>query len=163
MPPLLPSSGTIDMATVRSWLGTGATGMNDYAVRRVRADSKGIQLSQNPISMDDLHGAFVRTSGEYTDATGYVYSYLTTTISPASTNFNNITTGGTYACGDGSSWNGSLNGPIAMYNYGQLYVKIETGTSVVTQIYYKAYAPNVRAIRHRNSSGSWTVWEYFTF
>jgi hypothetical protein len=118
MPPLLPSSGAIDIATIRSYLGLSSSqSMDDYVVRRIRADSKGTYIYSNPISLDELHGANVLTASEYTGSTGYISSYVSTTISPGSTNFNNITSPGTYGVGDGSGWNGGLNGPTMMHNY----------------------------------------------
>lgn len=163
MPPLLPSSGAIDIATIRSYLGLSSSqSMDDYVVRRIRADSKGIATSQNPITMDELHGANVRSAGEYTGSTGYISAYVATTISPNSTNFFSVVTPGTYGVGDGTQWHPNLGGPLSAHNYGQLYVKVEPGSTVITQIYYKAYDPSQRAIRHRNSAGSWTDWAYYT-
>jgi hypothetical protein len=89
--------------------------------------------------------------------------YVSTTVSPALTNFNNLTTAGTYGVGDGSSWNASYNGPTSAYPYGQLYVKTETGSTVVTQVYYKAYESNNMWIRYRTAAGTWTTWENVVF
>lgn len=164
MPPLLPSSGKIDIATIQSYLGiSGKKTLNDHDLRRIRGDKTGIPVSQNPFSMNDLHGANVQPESHYTGAPGYIAGYLAPQISPYWTDLNTITSPGTYGVGDGSGWRAEMNGPTAAHNYGQLYVKIEANTTTITQIYYKAYAQNDHWIRYRNPSGTWCAWEHFVF
>jgi hypothetical protein len=77
MPPLLPSSGAINVNTIRSYLGI-STGLdlNSAEIRRIRGDSKGIPYTQNPVNMSDLYGANVRGQAEYRPVNGVINGYI---------------------------------------------------------------------------------------
>jgi hypothetical protein len=162
---ILPSSGSIDMGTIKSYLNLNSSSsinLNGYDVRRIRSDKQGIPVSQNPINLDQFHGANVLTNNNYFGSPGYVYGAIGVSVSPGYTNWNEIVNPGTYGVGDGSGWSSSFNGPVgAAYVYGQVYVKVEANTTTITQIFYRAYAPNDHWIRYRNPSGVWTAWEHF--
>jgi hypothetical protein len=83
-----------------------------------------------------------------------------TTVSTNATDFNTITTPGTYTVSGNNTWTGSTNGPTSAYPYGQLVVT--TNGTIVTQNYY-THDTTGHWVRSKFNASDWRTWqEYWT-
>jgi hypothetical protein len=91
---------------------------------------------------------------------GSIVLSRSTVLSANSTDFNTITTPGTYTVGGNGTWTGSTNGPTSAYAYGQLVVT--TNGSVVTQNYF-THSLTGHWVRSKYNASDWQSWqEYWT-
>jgi hypothetical protein len=83
-----------------------------------------------------------------------------TVLSTNATDFNTITTAGTYTVSGNATWTGSTNGPTSAYAYGQLVVT--TNGTIVTQNYY-THDTTGHWVRSKFNASDWRAWqEYWT-
>jgi len=94
------------------------------------------------------------TNGVYTNTAGVVIAR--TSVNTNSTDFNTVTTSGTYLVGGNGTWTGSTNGPTSAYQYGLLEVFTD-GANVVTQRYV-THSLSETWIRSKFNASDWQTW-----
>jgi hypothetical protein len=145
------TGGTI---TTSGTLAVDATSANT-ASKVVARDASG-NFSAGTITATLNGNASTVTNGVYT--TDSVVIARATVVSTNSSDFNTITTAGTYQVSGNGTWTGSTNSPTNAYTYGQLVVT--TNGNIVTQIYY-THATTGHFIRTKFNASDWQSWQEF--
>lgn len=115
------------------------------SIRGVADGTWGINITGNAATV---------TNGVYTNTGGLVYTR--SGISTNSTNFNTITTAGTYSVGGNGTWTGSSNGPTSSYPFGLLEVFTDA-SNIVTQRFV-THTNSETWIRSKFNASDWQSW-----